>query len=72
MAATYGDWDEARGAAGQLAINLTSIVIAGVITLFIQRRYYVDPPAQAPVRSLAGGGGLPLGRSLHERRSARR
>jgi uncharacterized hydrophobic protein (TIGR00271 family) len=41
VAAAYGDWDEARGAAEQLAINLTSIVVAGVITLFIQRRAYV-------------------------------
>ena len=56
VAATYGDWNEARGAAEQLAINLTSIVIAGVITLFIQRRYLRRPPPQAPVRSDAVGG----------------
>ena len=72
VAATYGDWDEARGAAGQLVINLTSIVIAGVITLFIQRRYYLirrRKHLSDPSREAAG---LPMGRSLHERRSARR
>ncbi len=44
----YNDWSEAGGAAAQLAINLISIVLAGVITLFIQRRFYVDAPAKAP------------------------
>ena len=41
VAAAYGDWSEAGGAAAQLAINLTSIVLAGVLTLFLQRREYV-------------------------------
>ena len=41
VAAAYGDWGEAAGAAGQLAINLTSIVLAGVLTLSIQRRDYL-------------------------------
>ena len=41
VAAAYGDWDEARGAAAQLGINLTSIVLAGVLTLFIQRRSFL-------------------------------
>ena len=41
VAATYGNWDEVAGAAEQLAVNLTSIVLAGVITLFIQRRFYI-------------------------------
>jgi uncharacterized hydrophobic protein (TIGR00271 family) len=41
VAAAYGDWGEAGGAAGQLAINLTSIVLAGVLTLALQRRDFV-------------------------------
>lgn len=41
VAAAYGDWDQAAGAAGQLAINLTTIVLAGVLTLFIQRRGFI-------------------------------
>jgi uncharacterized hydrophobic protein (TIGR00271 family) len=40
VAAAYGDWADAAGAAGQLAINLATIVLAGVLTLFIQRRAY--------------------------------
>ena len=42
--------------------------MAGAITLFIQRRYYVARRRKHlsdPTRSAAG---LPVGRSLHERR----
>ena len=72
VAATYGDWDEARGAAAQLGINLTSIVLAGVITLFIQRRYYVARRRKHlsdPARSAAG---LPVGHSVHPRHERNR
>jgi uncharacterized hydrophobic protein (TIGR00271 family) len=41
VAATYGDWGEVAGAAEQLAVNLVSIVLAGVLTLFVQRRLYI-------------------------------
>jgi uncharacterized hydrophobic protein (TIGR00271 family) len=41
VAAAYGEWETAYGAAGQLAVNLTGIVLAGVITLTIQNRDYV-------------------------------
>jgi uncharacterized hydrophobic protein (TIGR00271 family) len=67
VAAAYGDWDEAGGAAAQLAINLTSIVLAGVLTLFIQRRYYVArrrKHLQDPSRAAAG---LPVGHSARQR-----
>ena len=40
MAAAYGDWGRAAGAAGQLGINLTSIVLAGVLTLLVQRHAF--------------------------------
>ena len=67
VAAAYGDWDEAGGAAAQLAINLSSIVLAGVLTLFVQRRYYVarrrkhlDDPRRAAA-------GLPVGHSARGR-----
>lgn len=63
VAAAYDDWGEAGGAAAQLAINLTSIVLAGVLTLYIQRRYYVArrrKHLQDPRRAAAG---LPVGRS---------
>jgi uncharacterized hydrophobic protein (TIGR00271 family) len=64
----YEDWSEAGGAAAQLGINLVAIVLSGVVTLFIQRRYYVTRRRKHlsdPARSEAG---LPVGRSVHERR----
>jgi uncharacterized hydrophobic protein (TIGR00271 family) len=70
VAAAYGDWDDAVGAGGQLAINLGAIVLAGVLTLFIQRRLYVSRRRRHladPVRKAAG---LPLGRSSRGRRGA--
>ena len=41
VAAAYSDWGEAGGAAQQLGVNLLSIVAAGVVTLSVQRRFYV-------------------------------
>jgi uncharacterized hydrophobic protein (TIGR00271 family) len=40
VAAAYGDWNEARGAATQLAVNLTCIILAVVATLTLQRLVY--------------------------------
>jgi uncharacterized hydrophobic protein (TIGR00271 family) len=40
IAAALTDWSEWRGAMAQLAVNLTAIVLAGVTTLFVQRRLY--------------------------------
>lgn len=37
VAAAYRDWEECRGAALQLAINLSMIVVAGVATLAVAR-----------------------------------
>jgi uncharacterized hydrophobic protein (TIGR00271 family) len=67
VAAAYGEWSIAMKAAAQLGINLAGIVAAGVITLFVQRRYYVArrrKHLQDPVRSEAG---LPVGRSTRSR-----
>jgi uncharacterized hydrophobic protein (TIGR00271 family) len=41
VAAAYGEWDTAMGAAGQLGINLVGIVLAGVATLSIQNHIFV-------------------------------
>ena len=63
VAAAYGDGGEALGAVTQLAINLSAIILAGVLTLFIQRRYYVARRRRHlrdPARAAAG---LPVGRS---------
>ena len=62
VAAALGEWGEAGGAALQLGLNLVAIVLAGVVTLFLQRRWYVSRRRKHlhdPVREAAG---LPLGR----------
>jgi uncharacterized hydrophobic protein (TIGR00271 family) len=41
VAAAYGDWGAAKGAAGQLAVNLAGIVMAGVVTLAVQNHDFV-------------------------------
>jgi uncharacterized hydrophobic protein (TIGR00271 family) len=41
LAAAYRDGDAWRGSVAQLAVNLTMILVAGVATLFIQRRLYL-------------------------------
>jgi uncharacterized hydrophobic protein (TIGR00271 family) len=63
VAAAYGDWSEAGGAAGQLAINLAAITAAGVLTLFIQRRYYVMRRRRHLMDPSRTAAGLPIGRS---------
>ena len=40
ISAAYGDWDTFAGSLAQLALNLTAIVVAGVLTLAIQRSDY--------------------------------
>jgi uncharacterized hydrophobic protein (TIGR00271 family) len=40
VAAALGNWADWRGAMTQLALNLAAIVLAGVTTLFIQRKLY--------------------------------
>jgi uncharacterized hydrophobic protein (TIGR00271 family) len=40
VAAALADWSEWRGAMAQLVVNLTAIVLAGVFTLYIQRKLY--------------------------------
>jgi len=40
VAAAVADWSEWRGAMAQLAVNLSAIVLAGVTTLYVQRRLY--------------------------------
>lgn len=40
VAAAYGEWDTMRGSAEQLGVNLVSILVAGVLTLGLQRALY--------------------------------
>ena len=67
LAAAYGAGHEAAGAAAQLGINLVTIVVAGVCTLFVQRRLYVRrrrKHLEDPARKEAD---LPMGRRLKEK-----
>jgi uncharacterized hydrophobic protein (TIGR00271 family) len=40
VAAALGNWSDWRGAMAQLALNLTAIVLAGVGTLYVERRLF--------------------------------
>lgn len=63
VAIAYGDLGQAGGAAAQLGVNLGAILLAGLVTLFVQRRWYVNRRRrhlEDPARKAAG---LPLGRS---------
>ncbi len=63
VGSALGDWGEAGGGAAQLGLNLTAIVLAGAVTLYVQRRVYLSRRRRHlrdPVRSAAG---LPIGRS---------
>ena len=65
LAGALGDWSEAGGAAQQLGLNLAAIVLAGVITLFLQRRWYVVRRVRHLRDPVRGAAGLPVGRSRH-------
>jgi uncharacterized hydrophobic protein (TIGR00271 family) len=67
VAAAYGRWDDAGGAAAQLGINLSGIVVSGVITLFIQRRYYVVRRRRHLADPSRAAAGLPVGRSARHK-----
>jgi uncharacterized hydrophobic protein (TIGR00271 family) len=65
VAVAVGEWGAAGGATIQLALNLVGIVVAGVVTLFLQRRWYVSRRVKHlddPAREAAG---LPIGHSRH-------
>jgi uncharacterized hydrophobic protein (TIGR00271 family) len=42
VAAAYGEWSEVGGAALQLGVNLTGLVVAGVVTLAVQSGLLAD------------------------------
>jgi uncharacterized hydrophobic protein (TIGR00271 family) len=63
----YGNWDEVAGAAGQLGINLTAIVLSSVGTLFVQRRWYVSRRRRHLREPIGSRGGLALAGRAHTR-----
>jgi uncharacterized hydrophobic protein (TIGR00271 family) len=40
IAFTYADWESWRGSQAQLAINVSAILLAGTLTLWVQRLFY--------------------------------
>jgi uncharacterized hydrophobic protein (TIGR00271 family) len=53
VAIVYGATSEALGAAGQLGLNLTSIVVSGLVVLKIAQRNQARRRARRPLRHLA-------------------
>ncbi|MGV9762625.1 DUF389 domain-containing protein [Micromonospora tulbaghiae] len=58
VAAAYGVWHEAAGSALQLVVNLAAIVLAGLLTLLVQRSWW---------RRVARRAGRPVPRQRAER-----
>jgi uncharacterized hydrophobic protein (TIGR00271 family) len=63
VAAALGDWHEWVGSVEQLSLNLTAILLAGIGTLFIQRRIYLRRRVAHLHDEAREAAGLPLGRS---------
>jgi uncharacterized hydrophobic protein (TIGR00271 family) len=63
VAAALGDWHEWLGAMEQLSLNLSAILLAGIGTLFAQRRIYLRRRAAHLHDEARVAAGLPLGRS---------
>jgi uncharacterized hydrophobic protein (TIGR00271 family) len=68
VAAAFGDWPEWGGAMGQLSLNLSAILLAGIGTLFLQRKLY-QRRRRAHLRYAEAreAAGLPVGRSRRAR-----
>ncbi len=51
-AAAYASWSDVGGAALQLAVNVTGLVVAGALTLTVQARFTTKPSgSRLPIRS---------------------
>jgi uncharacterized hydrophobic protein (TIGR00271 family) len=68
IAAAYTDWEAWRGSMAQLAINLASIVVAGTVTLSVQRVLYQRRRVRHRSDPSRAAGGLEIGRSRHSKR----
>jgi uncharacterized hydrophobic protein (TIGR00271 family) len=66
VALAFEDIDEWIGAQGQLAVNLTAITLAGILTLFIQRKLYQRRRRAHLQHEAREAAGLPVGRSRRE------
>jgi uncharacterized hydrophobic protein (TIGR00271 family) len=68
VAAAYTDWEAWRGSMAQLAINLASIVVAGTVTLYVQRLLYQRRRVRHLSDPSRAAAGLETGRSRHSKR----
>jgi uncharacterized hydrophobic protein (TIGR00271 family) len=66
VAAAYTDWEEWRGAMAQLGVNLGAIVLAGIVTLFVQRKLYQRRRREHLYHGAREAAGLPVGKSRRE------
>jgi uncharacterized hydrophobic protein (TIGR00271 family) len=66
VAAAYTDWPEFWGALGQLSLNLSAIMLAGIGTLYIQRLLYVRRRRAHLHHEAREAAGLPMGRSRRD------
>ena len=70
VAAALGDWEEWVGAVEQLSLNLCAILLAGVGTLFLQRRLYMRRRVKHLHDEARGMAGLPVGESRRAKSAA--
>jgi uncharacterized hydrophobic protein (TIGR00271 family) len=63
IAAAYQDWSEWRGAMLQLAANLAGILVAGIITLWVQQRLYRRRHKEHLHHGAREVAGLPVGKT---------
>ncbi|MEI7624862.1 MAG: DUF389 domain-containing protein [Actinomycetota bacterium] len=61
ITAAYGEWDSWLGSVGQLLINLSMIVVAGTLTLAIQRAFYSRRRRLHMLDPMRTAAGLPVG-----------
>jgi uncharacterized membrane protein len=40
LSASFGQWDETKGATEQLLLNVGILLVVGVVTLILQRRFW--------------------------------
>jgi uncharacterized hydrophobic protein (TIGR00271 family) len=66
VALAFGDIDESLGAQAQLAVNLTAIALAGIVTLFVQRKIYQRRRRAHLHEEAREAAGLPIGHSRRE------
>jgi len=62
LSAAYGDGGALAGSAAQLAVNLTMILTAGVLTLLVQHHFYLRRRARHLDTESRRAAGLPVGR----------